>query len=92
LKCVDLRTGEEKWSADGYGPGNCILVGELLVALSDTGEVALVEARSDEYRELCRADVLKGKCWSTPSFADGCVFVRSTMEAACIDIGAGAKR
>ncbi len=26
--------GEEKWSRSGFGPGNCILVGDLLVALS----------------------------------------------------------
>ena len=86
LKCVDIRNGEVKWSEDGYGPGNVILVGEHLVALSDKGEVALVEATSSGYKELSRSDVLAGKCWSTPVFASGCIYARSTEEGVCLDL------
>ena len=32
---VELKTGRVKWSEDGYGPGNVILVGRHLLALSD---------------------------------------------------------
>lgn len=86
LKCVDILTGEEKWSVDGYGPGNVILVGDLLVALSDAGEVVLVEPTPEEYREVARADILKGKCWSTPVFSDGQLYARSTEEGICLDL------
>jgi hypothetical protein len=67
-------------SRDGFGPGNCILVGSRVVALSDAGEVVLVEATPDAYRETARSDVLDGKCWSSPAYADGDLFVRSTVE------------
>lgn len=87
LACVDLRTGETRWSQEGYGPGNCILVGDTLVALSDAGEVVLVEPTAEAYRELSRADVLDGKCWSTPVFAGGKLLVRSTKEGACFELG-----
>ena len=86
LQCIELATGDVLWSADGFGPGNCILVGEDLIALSDAGEVVLVEANPDEYRELARAQVLEGKCWSSPIFADGQLYVRSTQEGARIDL------
>jgi outer membrane protein assembly factor BamB len=86
LKCVELASGEERWAHEGFGPGNCILVGETLVALSDTGEVVLVEARPEAYRELARADVLAGKCWSMPAFSDGSLYVRSTREGARLDL------
>ncbi|MCD0459786.1 outer membrane protein assembly factor BamB family protein [Roseiconus lacunae] len=86
LKCVDLKTGEIVWSESGFGPGNCILVGEKLVVLSDAGEVAIVNATTDGYQELARKDVLDGKCWSTPAYSDGRIFVRSTEEAACISL------
>lgn len=86
LQCVELATGEVKWSADGFGPGNCIVVGEDLVALSDAGEVVLIQAVPDEYRELARADVLSGKCWSSPAFVDGQVYVRSTQEGCRLDL------
>jgi outer membrane protein assembly factor BamB len=86
LQCVELATGDVQWSADGFGPGNCILVGGDLVALSDAGEIVLVEADPGEYRELARAQVLEGKCWSSPAFADGQLYVRSTQEGARIDL------
>ena len=33
-----------KWSKDGYGPGNVILACDNLIAVSDTGELAVVAA------------------------------------------------
>ncbi len=91
LACVDLRSGETRWSQEGFGPGNCILVGTTLVALSDKGEVVLADASPEGYHELARRDVLKGKCWSQPAFADGKLYVRSTSEGACIALTAPAK-
>ena len=84
LQCVDLTTGEIKWSERGFGPGNCILVGNKLVVLTDVGEVVIVDATANEYRELGRVKAVDGKCWSTPAYANGRIYVRSTQEAACI--------
>lgn len=86
LKCVDLKTGEIKWEQRGFGPGNCIMVGDKLIVLSDAGEVVIVKVSTEGYQELARAAVLDGKCWSTPAYSDGCIFVRSTKEAACIEL------
>ena len=86
LACVALASGEQRWTQPGFGPGNCILVGSLLVALSDAGEIVLVDPDPAGYQELARADVLAGKCWSTPSFADGQLYLRSTVEAVRLDL------
>jgi outer membrane protein assembly factor BamB len=86
VQCIELATGAERWSQPGFGPGNCILVGGELVALSDAGELVLIEARPDAYRELARADVLAGKCWSTPAFSDGSLYVRSTSEGTRLEL------
>ena len=88
LNCVDLKTGEIKWSQRGFGPGNCILVDDTLVVLSDKGELVLVKATTSGYQELFRDDVLDGKCWSTPAFSDGRVYIRSTKEGACVELEA----
>ena len=82
LKCVDLKTGEVKWEKEGFGPGNVILAGGRILALSDAGELVLAEAVPTAYREVARQKVLDGKCWSTPVLADGRIYVRSTKEAA----------
>lgn len=92
LACVELATGEERWAKEGFGPGNCILVGDTLVALSDAGEVVLVEPRPDAYHELARADVLDGKCWSMPAFSGGSLYLRSTKEGVRLDLSGTAER
>ena len=86
LQCVELKTGKIKWAQRGFGPGNCILVGDKLVVLSDSGELILVDAKPDSYNETGRIDALQGKCWSTPAYSDGKIYVRSTFEAACYSV------
>ena len=86
LQCVEIATGEIKWTERGFGPGNCILVGDKLVVLSDYGEVVLVSASPDQYNELGRVKAVDGKCWSTPAFSNGRIYVRSTEQAACLDV------
>jgi len=88
LCCVRLSDGETMWSRDGFGPGNVILVGDTVVALADSGEVVLVETTPQSYREVARADVLEGKCWSSPSFAAGQLYLRSTTEGVRLDLSA----
>jgi outer membrane protein assembly factor BamB len=86
LQCVDLDTGEIKWAERGFGPGNCILVNDKLVVLSDAGELVIAAAKPDAYKEFGRAKILSGKCWSTPAYSNGRIYVRSTEEAACVQI------
>ncbi len=92
MKCVDIRTGEERWSEDGYGAGNCILVGSDVIALADDGQIVLVEAKSDAYKEVARADAVGGKCWSSPAFSKGQLYVRSTTEGVRLDLSGAAPR
>jgi hypothetical protein len=76
-----------KWEQPGFGAGNVVAVGNDLVALADDGELVLVEARPDGYKELARTKAVTGKCWSTPALSNGRLYVRSTKESACLDLG-----
>ena len=86
LKCVEVATGKIQWSHPGFGAGNVILAGDRIIALTDTGEVVLVEASPKAYKELARVKAVTGKCWSTPALSDGRLYVRSTKEGACLDV------
>ena len=86
LKCVEMLTGKVMWEQPGFGAGNVILSGYKLIALGDAGQLVLVDINPKEYRELARADVLAGKCWSSPILSDGRIYARSTKEGVCLDV------
>lgn len=85
LACVDIKTGKDVWKEPGFGPGQVILAGDKVIALSDKGEVVVVEANPEKYVELKREDVLEGKVWSYPVLAYDRLFARSTKEGVCLE-------
>src|SRR5262249_52362943 len=86
LTCLDPRTGNRKWRDGRYGHGQLLLTGDLLLVLSETGKLALVEATPEGYRELAGMPVLEGKTWNYPALAGGKAFVRNAQEMACYDL------
>ncbi|HAM73219.1 MAG TPA: alcohol dehydrogenase [Verrucomicrobiales bacterium] len=92
LKCIDIATGQEKWSQAGFGPGNVILVDGHVLVLSDRGQLSLIKPDPAGYREVGRSKAVTGKCWSTPIVSNGKVFVRSTKEGAALEIGSSSAR
>jgi outer membrane protein assembly factor BamB len=86
LACVDIRTGKDMWKKDGFGPGQVILAGTQVVALSDKGEVVIVDTNPEKYTEVKRQNVLKGKVWSYPVLVGDRLFARSTEEGVCLQL------
>lgn len=69
VKCTHIRTRKVLWSKEGFAPGNVILSGVRLLALSEKGEQVMILAGPGVYKELARGDVLEGKCWAIPTLA-----------------------
>ena len=86
MKCVELATGKVIWSQAGFGQGNVILVGNRLVALAEDGNLVIIEATPAAYKEIARTKAFEDKCWSTPAFADGKIYVRSISQGICFDV------
>jgi outer membrane protein assembly factor BamB len=84
LACLDLETGEREWKGGRYGNGQLLLLPELdlLLVLSDRGDVALVEATPEGFSELARMPAISGKTWNHPVLADGVLYVRNGEEMA----------
>ena len=89
VKCVDIATGDVKWEQGGFGSGQAILAGDRVLALSDAGEIVIIDPKPDAYKEVGRAKLVEGKCWSTPIVSNGRLYVRSVKEAACFDLSGG---
>ena len=86
LSCVDVDSGTRRWKKGKYGHGQVLLVGDLLLVQSETGELALVEAKPEKFNELTRITAVGGQSWNYPALAGRRLLVRSEVEAACYEL------
>lgn len=87
LRCLAWDTGEVQWSQDELRPGGILIADGKLLVLTDSGELVICAASPTEFRELSRAKVLDGKCWTVPVLSNGLLYCRSVDgQVACIDL------
>ena len=87
LKCVHAQTGTERWAQRGFAKGSLIFADGHLVVLGEKGQLALIEATPDAYREQGRAQLFTSRTWAQPALADGVLYVRSQKEMVALEIG-----
>jgi hypothetical protein len=84
LASIDLETGERAWKGGRYGHGQMVLLPDqdLLLLLSEDGELALVGATPDRYAEIARVPAIEGKTWNHPVLVGDILLVRNGEEMA----------
>jgi outer membrane protein assembly factor BamB len=94
LLCVDFQTGQIKWSERSAAPGSLCYADGRLYLHGENGDVVLVEATPEAYRERGRftppnppkhANQME-KAWEYPVIADGRLYLRDTESLWCFDI------
>jgi outer membrane protein assembly factor BamB len=93
LSCIELETGERKWKGGRYGQGQFVLLADqdLLVVLSEDGDVALVSATPDDHRELAKMKAVEGKTWNHPVVVRDILLVRNGEEMAAFRLPLAAR-
>jgi len=87
FKCIDFKTGDERWAQAKFGSGAAIIVDGKLVALSGTGELMIAPATPAGFQPIARAQVLGGKCWTAPVLAQGRIYCRNGRgDVAVVDV------
>ncbi len=92
LICIDIATGKQNWSKDGFFAGGAgsawagiLVMGGNLLILTDNGELVLAAADPKQYRELGRVQVA-GTNWCIPAYADGKLYLRDARELYCVQL------
>ena len=86
LKCVDFKTGQEKWAKSDLGTGSLMIADGKLIILSESGDLVIAEVNPSAFKQVRKAKVLDGKCWTVPVLADGKIFARNAAgELVCVN-------
>jgi outer membrane protein assembly factor BamB len=99
LVAADFKTGQVAWSERSVAPGAAVYADGRLYLHGENGEVALVEATPEAYRERGRFMPPQPperranpgeKAWAYPIIADGRLYIRDGDGLWCYDIKAPA--
>ena len=88
FRCMDFKTGEVRWSSKRVGQVTIAAADGKLFLLNDRGELFMLRADPQAYRELGRAAVFPGEtCWTAPALHRGRLYLRSPTRLACFYVG-----
>ena len=81
--CINPKDGTRQWKRGRYGHGQTLLISDVLLVTTESGDVVLVEPNPERHIEHARFKALTDKSWNTPALAGDYLLVRNSREAAC---------
>ena len=84
LSAINLETGERVWKGGRYGAGQMLLLPQqdLLLVVSEEGDLVLVAASPDQHTEIAKFKAIEGKTWNHPVLVGDVLLVRNGEEMA----------
>lgn len=82
--CIDLKTGQSKWTTKPYGKyWSMVASGDRILALDETGDVYLIRANPKEFELLDSRHISDDATWAHLAVSGGRLFVRELKALAC---------
>ena len=93
LACIDLDDGSRKWRGGRCGRGQLLLLADqdLLLVLSERGELVTVAATPDWFEEIARHPGIEGKTWNHPALVGYILLARNSEQAAAFRVALAAE-
>lgn len=89
LVCLDLATGDVKWTEKSVKGGSLVLADGKLICLTEKGELVICDATPGGFKTSLRAPVLEKRCWVQPTLSGGRLFVKNNDgDLVCMALGA----
>jgi hypothetical protein len=87
-RCVELATGEVKWSKKKTLRCTFLAVDGHLISLGEDGMLTLLKTNPQKYDPISRYDVpeLVYPCWAPPVLSDGTLYVRGKGKLVALEL------
>ena len=86
LRCMELSSGEVKWTNDELRPSALTAADGKLIVLCESGDLVVCKASAKKLSVLASRKVLDGKCWTVPVISNGRIFCRDAEgNLVCVD-------
>jgi len=92
LRCIELATGEIKWSQAGLGRCSLTYADGQLVCMADSGSLFVVRANPEQfelttqYLPVNRDSAFAPPCYAAPILSHGLLYVRDARRVTCLDL------
>ena len=91
LACLELATGRTVWRGGSFGHGSCLVTGDEKVLVFGRGQLVLVEALGNSYRQLASVKgIVRGTCYPHVCLSGGLVVCKDRDGSMVVfSVGAG---
>lgn len=86
--CIDMQTGKRRWKGGHYEKGQALLLADsdLIVVVSERGQLVLLRAGSEKLEELATIPAMNAKTWNHPIVVGDKLYLRNAEEAVCYQL------
>ncbi|MBX3746362.1 MAG: PQQ-like beta-propeller repeat protein [Verrucomicrobiae bacterium] len=89
LRCVELDSGQVKWTFDDPNHGALSIANGYLIVIGERGELLIGPASPEGFQPVSRAQIGGGRFWTTPVLSHGRLYLRNAAGSLwCLDLGA----
>jgi outer membrane protein assembly factor BamB len=87
MTCTDLNNGKTMWRGSRYRGFQILFPDQdLIIVLTEKGEIAVVKADPSKFTELIKFKALDGRTWNHPAISGNILLVRNDREMAAYRI------